>query len=259
MVRAVLNMLCNILLWVSRFIGDVYSRLWAIFKIPWFDHRFDHLRGPENWYWTERGVLGRKLLTRDSVVLDLCCGDGIFSGLYYSTVAKHVDAVDRNGKAIRMARRRYTSNNVTFHILDVLKDNFPRDQYNVIFFFVSIEHFSAEAGTRLLQKIAGAVDPNNGVLFGSTPIFHHRGAHNYEHDNEFLSLEQLRTFLTPHFDQVELWFSEWPGRDECYFRCSRPKKLSDEIIKSFLSEYRNHVAKRAFTEGLFTSVLLELV
>jgi len=242
MIYEILNMLGYLVLKLGKLIGNVYSWIWGYFRVPWFDHRFDHLRGPENWYWAERGIFGRKFIHEGAVVLDLCCGDGLFSGLYYSQVAAHVDAVDRNEKALRLARRRYSRKNVVFHYLDALKDAFPRQQYDVIFFFASIEHFSDEAGAQLLQKIGTALNQQHGILFGSTPILSHRGGYNYEHENEFLSLEQLEKFLKPHFAEVELWVSKWPNRDECYFRCTHPKLLSGETIRALIGEYRKYLS-----------------
>jgi cyclopropane fatty-acyl-phospholipid synthase-like methyltransferase len=102
--------------------------------------------------------------------------------------------------------------------------------------FAAIEHFSSENGARLLRKICQALEAD-GVLVGSTPIFEEQGFYNPEHDNEFFAQEQLRAFLVPHFEDVEIWTSRWPSRTEGYFRCRGPRVLSDSELESGVASY----------------------
>lgn len=221
-----LNFCALIVLRLARFIALVYTKLWGLFGLPWFDHRFDWLRGPENWVWNERGIYGAKLIQPSDKVLDICCGDGIYSGLYYSMFAELVHAVDRDERSISLARKRYSGENVKFFKVDVTKEDFPLDNYDVIFMFGAIEHFSVEQGTQILQQIARALSTSpNGSFLGSTPIFDESTGHGHpEHDNEFTSLEQLQDFLSPHFAEFEFWSSKWGAmkRKDTYFLCKKP-------------------------------------
>lgn len=237
-VRVSLDWAARAVLWQGKFVGWLYSRLWPILGVSWFDHRFDYLLGPGYWYWSERGVLGAQAIQEGDSVLDLCCGDGLFSALFYGVKAGHVDAVDRDARAIALARRRYARSKISYSVADAVVDEFPGSGYNVVFLFSAIEHFSAEAGARLLQKIGNSLCVKGGVLLGSTPLVTTRGGHNFEHDNEFLSAEQLRSFLSSHFKSVELWCSPWPrGRMEGYFRCREPIALNDRDIHEELERY----------------------
>jgi len=236
-VYTILNFMRTLLLKLNHAVGFIYSKMWGRFGITWFDHSFDYLRGPENWYWCERGILGYKTIKQGNTVLDICCGDGIFSGLYYSSNAGFVDAVDKDKRAISLAKKFYSKPNVQFHVADVTKKPFPRTNYDVVALFEAIEHFSVEAGTHLLQKIAASLSPAKGTLIGSTPIVESKGCHNPEHDNEFLSMKQLRLFLEHHFAAVDLWLTKWPTRNACYFICSCPILLSEEEILKTIQQY----------------------
>jgi 2-polyprenyl-3-methyl-5-hydroxy-6-metoxy-1,4-benzoquinol methylase len=222
-----LNLCASIVLRMARFIALAYTNLWGSFDLPWFDHRFDWLRGPENWVWNERGIYGAKIIRPGDKVLDICCGDGIYSGLYYSMFAGLVHAIDRDERALSLARKRYSRENVKFFKVDVTKEDFPLENYDVILMFAAIEHFSVEQGTQILQRIARALSASsNGSFLGSTPIFGEVTGHGHpEHDNEFTSIEQLQDFLSPHFAEIEFWSSKWGlrgERKETYFLCKKP-------------------------------------
>lgn len=221
---SLMNLSYFLILRLARFIALAYTYLWGSFAIPWLDHRFDWLRGPENWVWNERGIYGTKLIRPRDKVLDICCGDGIYSGLYYSMFARLVHAIDRDEVAINFARTHYSRENVKFFKVDVIKENFPLENYDVIFMFAAIEHFSVEQGTQILQRVARALTASsNGCFLGSTPIFDEKTGHGHpEHDNEFTSIEQLRDFLSPYFAEIEIWTSKWGERKDTYFLCKKP-------------------------------------
>lgn len=212
---------------LAKTIAFAYLNLCSLFKIPWFDHRFDWLRGPENWTWNERGIYGIKLIQTGNKVLDLCCGDGIYSGLFYSMFAKLVHGVDRSDAGIRFAHKYYARKNVKFFKIDIIKENFPSNNYDVIFMFAAIEHFSVAQGKQILQRIAKALfSSSNGCFLGSTPIFNKKTGHGHpEHDNEFTSVKELRNFLSPYFKEIEIWSSKWGlmgERRDTYFLCKKP-------------------------------------
>jgi SAM-dependent methyltransferase len=205
---------------MNRLVGWSYLRLWPILGIYWYDHDFDYLLGPTVNKWMERGTLANRHIKPGDEVLDVCCGDGTFSGTFYSQNASHVDAFDYDEKAVATARRKHAKPNVRFFVADATKLTLSK-KYDVILLFVAIEHFSVADGTRLLQKLGAALN-EGGLLMGSTPIFVEVGGHNDEHQNEFLSVAQLRDFLAPHFGEVDLWCSQWRGRLDCYFECREP-------------------------------------
>lgn len=215
---------------LGKYVGRLYTRRWHLMGYSYYDHRFDHLRGPENWYWMERGVFGSRLIPDGGKVLDLGCGDGTFAALCYSPLAAEVDAIDRDPRAVELARDRYSGSRVRWHVRDIVVDPFPADDYDAVFLFAVLEHLSVRDGTALLGKIGSVLSPN-GQFLGSTPLFNELGGHNVEHDNEFFSEKYLRTFLEPHFRRVDVWISRWPGgRNEAYFKCSMPRQLKEPAL-----------------------------
>ncbi|MCJ7805531.1 class I SAM-dependent methyltransferase [Patescibacteria group bacterium] len=208
----------DLLIRFSRLIGRFYTSIWSLQGISWFDHRFDYLRGIDNIFWLERAFFVNRVIKKNSSVLDIGCGDGIFSGLFYSAVAKEVLAIDLDSRAISHAKRYYNRSNVTFINRNILKWE-PKDKkFDLILLFAVIEHFSKRDGLLLLEKIRKMMKPD-GLLMGSTPVFSDKGYHNMEHKNEFSSVKDLNKFLGIKFKRVKTYTSNWPGRLECYFEC----------------------------------------
>ena len=233
---------------LGSLVGYLYLRSWPTRNLPFYDHRYDHLEGPSNWYWQERGVFGAKVIPTGGKVLDLCCGDGTYSGIYYSTRAGHVDALDRNPGALALARHRYRLANVTWIDADVVADPFPASNYDVVILFAALEHFSVRNGAVLLAKVVGSMKPS-GTFIGSTPIFAEEGGHNVEHDNEFFSMDYLRGFLNPHFGHINTWTSDWRGRVDAYFECTAPKAIDETTLLTLIAELEQRRLKEQAALG----------
>lgn len=188
---------------------------------PWYDHRYDWARGPENWMWYERGILGHHYIRKGDRVLDLCCGDGMFSGLVFSKKASLIHGIDRSSQVIALARELYARESVMFFESNVLKDDFPAPEYDTVVFFAAIEHFTREEIHYLLDKIVQVLAPG-GILLGSTLLLGKSG--NPEHAIEFESVKELEKLLTSHFKNVTTWTTVWNEyRTEVYFLCRKDR------------------------------------
>ncbi len=204
---------------LNQAVGEAYVGAWGWLGQPWFDHRFDWLRGPANRGWLERAMYAMRYVRPDDRVLDLCCGDGFCAGHWLGQLAKTVDGLDRDEAAIELANRLHARDNVRFYRRDAATDDFPAAEYDAVLWFAAIEHFSAGDGARVLGKVAKCLAPG-GLLLGSTLLGE---SSNPEHDNEFLSETALRDFLAPCFGSVETWLSRWDEqRTEMYFLCREP-------------------------------------
>lgn len=219
-----LNFSANFLINWARYIGNQYTKIWTDLHSSSFDHRFDYLRGIDNYYWYERAILAIQRIKPKGTVLDVGCGDGIYSGLFYSKVAKKVDAIDLDKEVIEHAKAHYPQKNVTYEVSSI-QDWFKKEKrYDIVLLFAVIEHFTPEDGVLVLKGIGKSLT-KNGVFFGSTPIFSDHGLHNFDHKNEFFSAEKLKKFLELSFEEVTISTSQWlNGRNECYFDCRQPKK-----------------------------------
>jgi SAM-dependent methyltransferase len=195
----------------GRVLAWIYRKVWGRYALHWFDHRFDLLRGPEFWIWQERGVLGLHVMAPDAKVLDLCCGEGFYDRMYFAGRAGRVDALDIGGRAIGMARVLNDRSNIRFYTADVVKENFPDTDYDVILCFSAAQQMSEGQLTVLLPKIRRALKAG-GLFFGSVSLI--------PENNLLRTEEQVRIELAAQFPAVELNCSPWPnGRVECYFRC----------------------------------------
>jgi len=207
----------------AKAIGEAYTADWGSLGQEWFDHPYDWARGPEYWYWMERGVYANRYVEDEDWVLDLCCGDGSCAQ-FYANKAWVVYGMDSDQGAIDHAIEHYDDLYTALVCVDVLDT--PLDTWNIVLFFAALEHFDASDGLAILHKVAQAVSPG-GRLLGSTPLFppSHRGTIPGHH-NEFDSVESLREFLLLAFDDVEIWTSQWsPIRTEMYFVCRNKEAL----------------------------------
>lgn len=196
--------------------------VWYNAKPPvWFDHEIDYHLWPRNLFWIERGIYGRMVMCPGCRVLDLCCGDGYYSDVWYSSIAGSIDACDNDKDALRFASQRHSNPKVSYYKVDILTDAFPRPRYDVITWFEAIEHFSEVQIVGLLEKMAGALEPH-GAVIGSTPIVQERtGTRNPQHDREFASPEDLRAVLRKVFVDPEIWVSIYQQRITCYFKLTK--------------------------------------
>lgn len=196
----------------------------------WFDHRIDlYYHWPNNLFWLERGVFPRKYMFPDCVVLDLFCGDGFYSRYFYSTIAGHIDAVDIDPTAIVHAKRHHASPRIDYRELNAVKQDFPRSHYDVIVWFEAIEHLSEAEYASVVKRIKAALG-EKGILIGSTPIIDEArlGRGNWQHQNEFTCVENLRAFLMRDFHHVEIDLTVYPvlgggERRTAYFALGRAK------------------------------------
>lgn len=205
---------------------------WAHYKRftgrEWFDHRINLHRwtvDPTRLSWVERGVYPRELMRPGSRVLDLCCGDGFYPHHFYASTAAHVDAVDFTAEAIAHARRHYGHPAVAYRVLDVVADEFPGADYDVVTWDGAIEHFDDEAVRVVLGKVVAALR-EGGVLSGSTPLTEESAPVmdsdevNPFHDRDYSSPEEMETLLAEFFAHVATMVTDDGHRRTIYFRAS---------------------------------------
>jgi len=209
--------------YLRRYYAYHTSRLWSRSHPPeWFDHRADlyrwaELRVP---FWVERGVFSREVMFQGCRVLDLCCGDGFYPYYFYSGTASQIDAIDRDPTAIIHARKWHGHPTIRYVQQDLIADEFPDTDYDVITWDGAIEHFSLDEIRQVLQKCVKAMRTPYGVLNGYTIIARDSGKSHPDHQHEFCSAEQLKDLLReffPFFGTLETKYSE---RHNLYFRAA---------------------------------------
>ncbi len=202
-------------------------------RVPWYDHRYDWLRGPNNWTRLERAVwTARYIKFGFSDVLDLCCGDGFFTRCAGQS-ARRAHGIDKDESAIAHAKRLYEFVNVEFFLRDAARDVFPGEQYDLVTWYDGLAYMTPKDGQVVLEKVRDCL-PTGGLLLGSTPLATggYKGSLS-GNKNLIYSPLALMEFMAPHFgQQIRLWTSDWGGgRVQLYFKCRKgflPKEDGNE-------------------------------
>ena len=197
-------------LYYKRLYQRVY--LGAETSPAWFDHRIDlYYHWPHNLFWLERGILPRKHMSEGCIVLDLFCGDGFYSRYFYSTIAGHIDAIDKDPGAIAHAIRWHSHPSINYVVADATERHCPRSRYDVIVWFEGIEHLNKADYLGVADRIKSAIG-EKGILVGSTPIVptQQLGEGSWDHRNEFTSTAELHGFLGRHFSNIRIGVTVYP-------------------------------------------------
>ena len=211
-------------------------RRWRLHETPeWFDHRADLYRFSEERrpYFLERGVYARELLPRGGRVLDLCCGDGFYPFHFYAETASHIEACDWDETALAHARRYHAHPRITYSRCDIVHDDLPGADYDLVVWDGAIEHFTLEDIAAVLRKVSQALR-DGGVLCGYTilnegPVVHP------DHSHEFSSADELADTLHDVFPAVSTLETEYQDRRNIYFRAG----FAEAALGGFRSRSRS--------------------
>ncbi len=195
----------------------------------WFDHRIDlYFHWPHNLFWLERGIFPRKEMFEGCAVLDLFCGDGFYSRYFYSTIAGTIDAIDKDPLAIKHAKYWHCHPKINYIVADLVKEELPGSHYDVIVWFEGIEHLSESEYAVVIERIKSVMGETS-VLIGSTPLVSSECLEhgNWEHKNEFASVEPLKKFLCHDFTDIQIDVTDYPvlgggQRRTAYFTLRHP-------------------------------------
>jgi len=212
--------------WAQRFLRGFFReqrrRFWHDGDAPphWADHRLDLALWPEHRdaSFLERGVYSREVMRPGCTVLDLCCGDGFYAYFFYSRIGARIDAVDIDEEALRSAQEHHAAGNIAYSRLDIVRDAFSQDRYDVVCWDGALGHFAAEDIDLVLSKIARAVG-DNGVLTGFEEI-ESPDTQSWDHKVALTTSDDLRALLGRFFKHVHMLTVDHPRR-LAYFRCAQ--------------------------------------
>jgi len=172
---------------------------------------------PTQWSFTARGVYARENMFRGCSVLDLCCGDGSYSHLFFSDIAGKIDAVDNDSIALSYAKRYSSASPIQYHKIDIINQPLPATQYDVVVWNAAICYFTEPQIRVILKKIVSAGNDSM-ILCGALPM---ANGH-VDHKTEFSDAESIRTFLREYFGVVEIREIDEISTRSFYFRASNP-------------------------------------
>jgi SAM-dependent methyltransferase len=230
-IRRVLALAKPILEWASEaecaiaaaWTKSAHKRLmWVQWRLPPprtnYDHQIDQFYGwtsTRNPHWLERGVYGA-IAIKGGNLLELCCGDGFNARNFYSLKSKQVVACDLDPKIIRVAKRKDSAPNVSFHVADI-RTQMPEGQYDNVVWDTAIEYFTETEIQHIMSNIKNRLTPD-GILGGHTIA--KGGETGQPHEHQFTSKEELLQFLTRFFTNVLVFETEHSGRHNLYFWAS---------------------------------------
>jgi len=233
--RKVLFILKPILIWFfeieTSFLKSLtaysYKKLfWATWGIAGnpecFDHHIDLFylwQKTKNSLWLERGVFGSLAIKRNGKILELACGDGFNSRNFYSHISDSVIAVDFDKYAIRLAKRKNKTENVSYLLADI-RTAMPDGDFDNIVWDAAIEHFTENEIDNILKDIKKRLYEKKGVLSGYTIVEKIEGKSLSQHEYEFKNMADLKRFFTPYFKNVIVFETIFPERHNLYFWAS---------------------------------------
>ena len=208
--------------WASAAHKRLFLSQWAIQPAPeWFDHSIDlYYQWPktDNSLWLERGVFG-SLGLKGGKLLELSCGDGFNAKHFYAHRSKEVVACDFDPTAIHAAKNKNSANNIKYLLADI-RHQMPSGKYENIVWDAAIEHFTPEEIKSIMTDIKHRLT-DDGILSGYTIVEREDGGkHLHQHEYEFKDMDDLKSFLTPHFKSVRVFETIYPSRHNLYFWAS---------------------------------------
>jgi cyclopropane fatty-acyl-phospholipid synthase-like methyltransferase len=124
---------------------------------------------PSQVEFAEGGVFGRMLINQGDKVLDLCCGDGSYSYLFFSDISSEVDAVDYDKDSIKYANNNYNKKNINYICSDLMQCDFKKEYYDVIIWRSGSAYFTKDERKKLFLKMANSLKKDGNIYLG-TPL-----------------------------------------------------------------------------------------
>jgi len=213
-------------------------RDWGLQAYGWpqfFKHQINLSRWrfePSCWSFTARGVFARENMFKNCLVLDLCCGDGSYSYMFFSDIALKIDAVDIDLHALTYAKKFFAAPTIYYHGLNIIEQPLPSnyDYYDVVVWNAAICYFSESEIRMILNKIILASKVGM-VLCGMLP----KASGYVDHKTEFKSHSSIATFLCGYFGVVTIKevneMQEGSNQPSIffYFRASEPLQINNVI------------------------------
>ena len=167
----------------------------------------------------ERGVFSSLALKKNGKALELCCGDGFNAYHFYAIHLDSIISVDFDGAAIEHARRNFKNPKITYEVCDI-RTSIPSGKFDNVIWDAAIEHFTEPEISKIMSDIKDRL-ADKGILSGYTITTRPDGQKmHHDHEYEFSSKEDLMRFLSPHFERVKIFETDYPDRHNLYFYAS---------------------------------------
>lgn len=156
--------------------NEFWSRFWSEYKanISELDEQSQVLRTRNkkpidelSWEFTVESVENQLQLSRDDTLLDLCCGNGLFSSAYSSRVSK-INAVDISVPLIERLKSKGLVN-IHAEAKDIRDVTFKGKSFSKVLWYAGIQYINEEDIITMINKILHWMKPNGILLIGDIP------------------------------------------------------------------------------------------
>jgi SAM-dependent methyltransferase len=180
---------------------------WQVKPVPEFNEHFINLfylmPRLRRTFWLEGAVMCGLGIEPGGRILELCCGSGFYTDLFYSPFASEIVAVDFDPRAIEFARTFHARDNVRYEIVDI-RSELPPGPFDTVIWDGAIEHFTADEVGIILAR-ARQVSVNNVLLLGYTVAEESTAPEHPEHEQHFHGIDDLAALLKKSFENVRVF------------------------------------------------------
>ncbi len=208
-----------------------------------------------------RYTFAKKFIKKDDIGLDIACGTGYgTSMLLADTRAKKMTGVDISEEAIVYAKQHFSDKGLEFVKHDAAETGFPKNSFDVIVSFETIEHLERSKAARLIENLYYLLK-DDGTLIMSCPNreTYPRGyTQNPYHVYEY-SYGEIRDALNKHFRSIDLYCQGMRYFNRAYKKLAQfLKHLPRAIISAATKSAKNQLQRRGHLKDLkpFFRILL---
>ena len=180
---------------------------WQVPPVPEFNDHFINLfylmPRLQRTFWLEGAVLCGLGIKPGGRILELCCGTGFYTDVFYSPFAREIVAVDFDLRALQFAREFHSRPNIRYESADI-RSGLPPGPFDTVIWDGAIEHFTeAEVGAILdnVRKVSVKDFP----LLGYTVAEKEDSPEHPEHEQHFRGLDDLAELLKKSFKNVRVF------------------------------------------------------
>ena len=170
---------------------------------------------PDRWSFCARGVYSRENMFDKCKVLDVCCGDGSYSYMFFSDIAASIDAIDNDEYALKYAKKYSSRDTINYHLLDIISMPMPSSNYDFIIWNAAICYFDNHDIDLILRKFIDA-GTSEMILTGMLP----KSNGWVDHKTEFSEAAEVKELLLRYFKLVDIKEVSEGQSSTFYFKAS---------------------------------------
>ena len=176
-----------------------------------------------------RGVFNQLFLDSSNTVLELGCGDGYNTQVFFAPAVKEIYAIDLSESAIQFAKTNHPANNIMYKLADAVADYPTNMKYDRVICDCFIEQLAASQQEELFKKIAASLSLN-GICLGSTVL---KTELNYLSHNKHEFSDAAFSAFSAKFFKYSFTISRSVGnKNYKYFALSNQPFTHFELVKN---------------------------